>query len=78
MTVASARDTRMLTVLVGCRGEFVTDLGWLRCGDADDPLDNEVHSMTRSKLLPKFVHDLSLLHLDERETGGEGEGWWAL
>ena len=47
----------------------------LRRGDPDDPLENEVQSMTHSKLLPKFVHDLSPPHLDERETGGDGEGW---
>jgi peptide-methionine (R)-S-oxide reductase len=34
---------------------------------------NEVHSMTHSKLLPKFVHDLSPLHLDEPETR-DGKG----
>ena len=63
---------------MGRRGEFVTNLGWLRRGDAHDPVENDLHSMTHSKLLPKFVHDLSPRHLDECETGGDGEGWWEL
>jgi hypothetical protein len=29
--------------LVGCRGEFVTNLGWVCRGDAHESLENDVH-----------------------------------
>ena len=49
---------------VGCRGEFVTNLGWPCLGDAREPLENEVHSGLRCIWMSVRL--------------GDGERWRAL
>ena len=44
---AGADCTASELSLVGCRGKFVTNLGWVCRSDGHEPLENEVHSGLR-------------------------------